>query len=313
MVKTNYSIFDLPVSFHIFNRPEITKKTFDVIRVIKPKYLFVTADGPRENIPEEAEQCKFTRKIIENGVDWDCKLYTNYSQHNRGSYKCTSEGISWVFNHVEEAIILEDDCLPSLSFFRFCRELLDYYRNDSRIAMISGNNFMSNMKKYKYSYYFTRYPHIWGWATWKRTWDDVNLEMEGWEEFLNSGGLKTVFSNNSEIYYWRNIFQNMYDNVLSQHWDYKFTLSIFMNNAFTILPRTNLVSNIGAGANATNCKVEGLFHNLPVNEIQFPLLHPKKIYRLHWADYETERTIFSRHRPPLLVSFKKKIKTLLKI
>ncbi len=284
---------ETPVSFHIFNRPQVTERVFNVIRTVKPRYLFVTADGPRENVPQDAEKCRAVRELVEKNIDWQCELYKNYSDVNKGSYKSTSGGITWVFQNVEEAIILEDDCLPSLSFFKFCRELLDYYRSDTRIAIISGDNFLPEMRDYKYSYYFSRYTHMWGWATWKRTWDLVDLDMKGWSEFRNNGGLRNIFTKDNEIHYWDNLFQSMHTKKRGPHWDYKLNLASFMNNTLTVMPAVNLVSNIGAGIDATNCKIVGRFHNLPANEIGFPLNHPLHVFRLNRADEYSEDNIFS--------------------
>ena len=284
---------ETPVSFHIFNRPQVTERVFNVIRTVKPRYLFVTADGPRENVPQDAEKCRAVRELVEKNIDWKCELYKNYSDANKGSYKCTSGGISWVFDHVEEAIILEDDCLPGVSFFRFCSELLERYRLNKKVSLISGNNFLPGMKNYEYSYYFSRYSLIWGWATWKRTWNLIDFDMKGWPEFRDSGGLKNIFEKDEAIYYWGSIFEGMYTKKRGPHWDYKLTLSTFMNNTLGIVPLANLVSNIGAGPDGTNCKVATRDHNLPVHDISFPLKHPSCIYRLNWADEYTENNKFS--------------------
>ena len=156
-----------PVAFIIFNRPSLTQIVFNTIRQAKPKQLFVIADGAR--FPEEKEKCQQARDIIRQ-VDWDCEVLANYSDVNLGCGKRISSGISWVFEHVEAAIILEDDCLPHLSFFRYCENLLDYYRDDERVMAIGGDNFQDGNKKTPYSYYFSKYPHVWGWATWRRAW-----------------------------------------------------------------------------------------------------------------------------------------------
>jgi len=288
-----HATFDTPISFHVFNRPHLTQKTFEVIKSLQPKVLFVTADCPRPDHPDDVEKCANTRRIIEQNIDWQCDLYRNFSEINKGSYKSTSEGLSWVFDHVDEAIILEDDCLPHKSFFRFCRELLERYREDDRIALISGNNFLPDMKGYDHSYYFSRYTHMWGWATWKRTWDMVDLEMKDWLEFRKNMGLKNIFQKKVQINYWDKIFDSMSNAQSKQHWDYKLLLYSFMNNTLTILPRVNLVSNIGAGADGTNNKKSTLQNNIPAKNIDFPLKHPDFILKLWWADEYTESKIFS--------------------
>ncbi len=127
-----------PVAFIIFNRPDTTSKVFEAIKQAKPKKLLVIADGPRINKPGEAEKCKQTRAITEQ-IDWDCEVLRNYSENNLGCRNRVSSGIDWVFENVDEAIIIEDDCLPNPSFFRFCQELLGKYRNNDEIFLISGN------------------------------------------------------------------------------------------------------------------------------------------------------------------------------
>ena len=288
----NKDLFPEAISLHVFNRPLETRKVFEIIKKIKPKQLFITADGPRKGNETDINNCAEVRTIVSD-IDWSCKVYKNFSDNNKGSFKSTSEGISWVFQHVDRAIILEDDCIPSLSFFRFCHELLDYYENDTRVAMISGNNFQKGNNVTKDSYYFSRYTHIWGWATWKRTWDKVDFSMSDWPEFRLVNGLKSSFCEQSAILYWDKICQDMYDKKSKLHWDFLLSLSTYMNNTLTILPNKNLVSNIGFGPDASNCKQKSDFHCLTAEEIDFPLKHPSFMSRFVAADDLTERNIFS--------------------
>jgi hypothetical protein len=285
-------LFDVPISFHIFNRPETTKKVFEEIRKIKPKQLFITADGARESRPRDTEDCIATRSII-NKIDWECEVHTNFSDVNKGSFKSTSEGITWVFKHVDRAIILEDDCVPHESFFEYCRELLEYYEHDTRIGLISGNNFQTQKDKTEDSYFFSRYTLIWGWATWKRTWQQVDFSMKNWPEYNRINGLKGSFSNKKEIQYWGGMYQDMFDKKRKLHWDYLLSLSSFMNNTLTIIPNVNLVSNIGYGPDASNCKAKSKFHCLENEEIKFPLKHPNFICRFVTADDYVELNLFS--------------------
>lgn len=153
-----------PVAFIIFNRPDTTEKVFAEIAKAKPPKLLVIGDGPRVSRQGEAEKVAAARSIIQC-VDWDCEVQTNFSDVNLGCKRRVSSGIDWVFEQVEEAIILEDDCLPDPTFFRFCEELLARYRHDQRIGMISGDNFQFGSRRNDDSYYFSKYVHIWGWAT----------------------------------------------------------------------------------------------------------------------------------------------------
>ena len=154
-----------PVAFLVFNRPETTRRVFAEIAKARPRKLLLVADGPRRQLPDEHARCREVRQIV-SGVDWDCEILTNYSEDNLGCVVRVSTGIDWVFTQVEDAIILEDDCLPHPTFFRFCDEMLEMYRVDDRIMTISGDNFQFGRRRWNYSYYFSRYPHIWGWATW---------------------------------------------------------------------------------------------------------------------------------------------------
>jgi hypothetical protein len=286
------NLFDVPISFHVFNRPNATEKVFSEIRKIRPKQLFITADGPRDSRKDDLENCNKVRSIVKK-IDWECELYTNFSDENKGSFRSTSEGISWVFEHVNRAIILEDDCVPGNIFFRYCRELLDYYEHDKRVGIISGNNFQNNINSTENSYYFSRYPHIWGWATWKRTWDQVDLSMRLWPEYDKINGLKGIFSHKKELYYWRKLYMDMYEKNRKSHWDFLLLLALAMNNSLTVLPKVNLVSNIGFGPDAANCKHESEFHNVQVGDFDFPLKHPKVMCRFIAADDYTELRMFS--------------------
>ena len=289
MVKT-------PVAFIIFKRPDTTEKVFEAIRQAKPPKLFVIADGPRADKPGEVEKCAATRAIIER-VDWDCEVLKNYSEINLGCGKRPATGISWVFDQVEEAIILEDDCLPHPSFFRFCEELLEYYRHDKRIMTISGNNFQFGRKRTNYSYYFSRYPHIWGWATWKRAWELYDLEMELWRHIQEKNLLKTILPEPDSLEYWNNIFQSVFNKKINNVWDYQWTFSCWIQSGLAVTPNVNLVSNIGFGSEGTNVvsqkgKWAKKVANMATEEIKFPLQHPMFMIRDSEADSFTQKELF---------------------
>ncbi|MCP4270021.1 MAG: glycosyltransferase family 2 protein [Candidatus Brocadiaceae bacterium] len=287
------NLFPVPISFHIFNRPETTRKVFEQIRNIKPNKLFITSDGPRENVAGENEKCREVRSIVEK-IDWECEVFTNFSKSNKGSYKSTSGGITWVFKYVDRAIILEDDCIPHQSFFRFCHELLDYYENDKRIALISGNTFLFGRHNTKNSYYFSRNTHMWGWATWKRTWDQVDFAMANWSEFRDMGGLDSIFKEKHESIYWQKIMQNMFDGKIGPHWDYLLLLSMYMNNALAIRPSVNLIHNTGHGVGATHFGDKMILHEVECKNMDFPLKHPPFLCRDMVADEITDLFEFSR-------------------
>jgi len=280
-----------PIVFIIFNRPDTTKRVFAEIAKARPPKLLVIADGPRADHPDDAEKCAAVRAIID-GVDWDCEVLTNYSDVNLGCKRRVSSGLDWVFDTVDEAIILEDDCLPHPTFFRFCEELLEKYRDDERIAMISGNNFQFGRKRTEYSYYFSRYPHIWGWASWRRAWDNYDVDMKIWHEIRDVGWLEDLLGAKKSVWYWKYIFKNVYKGKIDS-WAYQWTFSCWIQSALTVLPNVNLVSNIGFGSEAVHTTENNKFSNMKTEPITFPISHPPYILRDSVADNITEKTNFS--------------------
>ncbi|MBW4626555.1 MAG: glycosyltransferase family 2 protein [Brasilonema octagenarum HA4186-MV1] len=282
-----------PVAFIIFKRPHTTERVFEAIRQAKPTKLFVIADGPRGNRPEEAEKCEATRAIIER-VDWDCEVIKNYSDTNLGCAKRVSSGIDWVFSNVEEAIILEDDCVPHPTFFRFCEELLEKYRYDTRIASISGSNYQFGHKRTNYSYYFSIYNHCWGWASWRRAWQYFDLYMKLWSEIKAGGFLNDILKDSRAVRYWSNIFQSVYESPLEITWDYQWTFACWVQSGLCIIPNMNLISNIGLGSDSTHFTSgkECPYINMSTEVMEFPLKHPAFIVPNLKADSFTQNTVF---------------------
>ena len=286
----NYQL-KTPVAFIIFNRPETTKRVFTEIAKTRPPKLLVIADGPRADHPDDAEKCAAVRTIID-GVDWDCELLKNYSDVNLGCKHRVSSGLDWVFDTVEEAIILEDDCLPHPTFFRFCEEMLEKYRDDQRIAMISGDNFQFGRKRTEYSYYFSRYPHIWGWASWSRVWNNYDVDMKIWPEIRDGGWLKDMLGARKSVWYWKYIFENVYQGKVDT-WDYQWTFACWIQSALTIIPNVNLVSNIGFGSKAMHTKAKDKFAEMDTEPMMFPISNPGHILRDSKADFFVENEMFS--------------------
>ncbi len=280
-----------PVAFIIFNQPDLTEKVFEAIRQAQPLRLLVIADGPRQDKIGEAQKCAATRAIIDR-VDWDCEVITNYSETNLGCKIRLSSGIDWVFEQVEEAIILEDDCLPDPTFFTFCEELLERYRQDTRIMCISGNNHQFGHQRTSDSYYFSRYNHIWGWATWRRAWQHYDVDMNLWNTIHNGEWLQDILDNNAEIKIWQKSFQDVFDGKVDT-WDYQWTFACWIQSGLTILPNVNLISNIGFGIGATHTiDPNSKLANIPINSIALPLQHPQFIVRNSAADSYTHKNIF---------------------
>ena len=254
-----------PVAFIIFNRPDVTERVFQVIRDAQPQKLLVISDGPRGDRPGEAERCAAARAVIDQ-VDWECEVLTNYSDTNLGCKRRVSSGIDWVFSQVEEAIILEDDCLPAPSFFQFCQTLLERYRYDDRVMAISGNNFQGGQSRTDCSYFFSKYNYIWGWASWRRAWQHYDVKMKTWPTFIRSKCMEDICDGEEEKKFWADNFQNVYDG-LTDTWDYQWTYACWCQGALSIVPNSNLVSNIGFGADATHTTGYSLLANLPVKDI----------------------------------------------
>ncbi|AHJ28187.1 FkbM family methyltransferase [Nodularia spumigena CS-584] len=281
----------IPVALIFFHRTDTTQRIFEAIREAQPPTLLVICDAPRTDKEGEAEKCAATRAII-NQVDWECEVLTNYSDVNLGPRKRISSGIDWVFEQVEEAIILEHDCLPHPTFFRYCEELLEKYRDNENIMIISGNNLQFGRKRTEDSYYFSRYSHIWGWATWRRAWNKYDVSIEIWDSLKESSWLHNFLQNEQATMYWSRRF----DHVLNgfNTWDYSLLFSLWINEGLCILPEVNLVSNIGFGANAENCKdTSSPLANMKAEPIKFPLKHPPTVTRNIEADDFTEQYIFS--------------------
>lgn len=250
-------MFETPILFIIFNRPEITQRVFEEIRKQKPKFLFVAADGARPNNLQDIERCKAARDLVINRIDWHCEVKTLFRDENLGCGKAVSEAITWFFGNVEQGIILEDDCLPHPSFFDFCHKMLDYYKDSSDIMHISGSCYGKSSKKY--DYYFTRLPFIWGWATWKRAWDlyDFNLKFSTPQEKHNV--IKKAFNNDDIVQYWDCKLNDFHLLPTSYTWDYQWFLTIWNAKGLVIQPSVNLIKNIGFGVDATHTTLSNHF------------------------------------------------------
>lgn len=293
-----------PIAFIIFNRPDTTKKVFERIRQAKPKQLFIIADGPRQNKPGEDIKC-FETRALTNNIDWDCEVLRNYSEINLGCRKRVSSGIDWLFENVEEAIILEDDCLPHPSFFKFCKTMLTLYKNNEKVMMISGDCLIDKLKLPNTSYYFSNYTHIWGWATWKRAWQHYDVNMKQWSSISKNNFLKNFSTSKTAITYWKFLFDETFEGTINT-WDYQWFFCIKLNNGITIIPTVNLVSNIGFGIDSTHTKdFRDIGNQVPLEEIKFPLKHPENVEINNSVDRYEEKIYHH-------LNFKSKIKFILK-
>jgi hypothetical protein len=273
--------FDIPILFLIFNRPDTTQKVFDVIKDIKPKYLFVAGDGPRDNYYEE-EQVKRTREVL-NQINWKCETRTYFRNKNLGCKLAVSSAIDWFFENVEMGIILEDDCLPHSSFFPYCKELLIKYKDEEKIMQISGFNALNGIV-IPHSYYFSKFGTIWGWAAWQRAWKHYDVELKRWP-FVKENELYKKFCDSLLEKKWRiKIFDGIYHNEIDT-WDYQWSFAKLMKGGLSIIPSSNLVSNIGFSDNATHTSYINPHSNInQISSMDLPLEHPSQIERNKYLD-----------------------------
>lgn len=265
------------VLFLVFNRPDTTALVFEAIRKAKPPRLYVAADGPRANREGEAEKVAKVREIA-TAVDWPCDVKPLFREENLGCKYAVSSGITWFFEHEEQGIILEDDCLPSQSFFWFSESMLIRYKNDLRIWHVSGASTLEKPNLInKDSYYFSKYNHIWGWATWRSRWKHYDLNLEHLHSFVNLECIRNMNFNSYLSKLWLDNFQRVYNGSIDT-WDYQWYFATWMNGGLSIIPTKNMISNIGFGSGATHTFDESnKLANHTRFEIDHNLLHPSII------------------------------------
>lgn len=262
-----------PILFIAFNRPEPTRRVFEEIRKAKPDRLFVAADGPRADGPGESELCRQVREIVSD-IDWPCEKHFLFRDENLGCKAAMSSAIGWFFENVEEGIILEDDCLPDQSFFHFCEEMLARFRSDERVMMVSGYNIAGSWNT-PFSYLFSRYGSIWGWATWRRAWKTYDANVLSWKDPANQEKVRRIIG---DSFFWK-IKKKKIDQVhagIVDTWDHQWDYARFMHDGIVVVPNQNLIENIGFGPEATHTKqASGLERRK--DSLPFPLKHPGSI------------------------------------
>jgi hypothetical protein len=285
VVSSDNRIMHTPIALFIFNRPEPTAKVWRAIIAAKPVRLYVIADGPR-NFDEEL-LCRQTREVI-SGMGGSCDIRTLFAGENMGLRKRFVSGLDWVFAQEERAIIFEDDDVPHPTFFRFCEELLEQYKDDPRVMHISGSYFLQNRVRLPESYYFSKYPHTWGMATWRRAWQ----AFHAWEDRLEELELDLkIFPTLPERSFWEKCLAEWKANRTDFDWGYQWCLVCMAQKSLCIMPRVNLISNIGFGSDATHTFHSYWYANLPTEPMPFPLRHPVRKAWNSRAD-EIDGTIF---------------------
>lgn len=275
-------MYNPAVAFFGFNRPDCTKIVFEEIRRHRPEKLFLVADGPRLDVPSDKPRCEAVRQIM-NSVDWECEVKTNFVEENLGCKKRMSSGIDWVFSQVEEAILLEDDCVPCPDFFRFCSEMLARYRDNPKVAHVGGNSFQAGNLRDHGGYYFSRITHIWGWASWRRAWQRYyDVTMRSWPQAREENWIAKLPWNKYEREWWSREFERVYTGEMNT-WDTQWLYACWRNDVLAVLPNVNLTVNIGFGPDATHTKGPGGSMVIPAGTLG-ELRHPQTILPDHAAD-----------------------------
>lgn len=290
---------DTPVVFIIFNRPEKTKRVFDRIRDAEPSDLYVIADGPRQDVPDDQDACAATRDVVAD-VDWNCTVRRNYADTNLGCFERIYTGIDWVFDSAEDAIILEDDCLPHPDFFRFCEQLLEIYRNDERVMDVGGSNPLETWKAESQDYHFSYTGMLWGWATWQTAWAEYDPEMSLWEQREAKERVRDIIADDEMFRYAKRVYQRTYEGE-PDTWDYQWGFARHVNSGMSVVPAQNLVTNIGYGEDATHTNqtdnpkggVQNYSMSFPVEERDIVAVDRKYDRAYH----ELRRSIWDAYRP----------------
>lgn len=288
--------FETPVALLTFARPAETARVLHAIRQMRPRTLLVVSDGAREGRPDEAERVAQTRALLDT-IDWDCDLRTNFATTNMGCRRRVSSGVDWVFQQVERAIILEDDCLPSPAFFQYCAEMLERYQDNPEIMTIAGTTYIAGQHRTPDSYHFSRYPLIWGWASWARAWRHYDVDMNDWPQQKAEGLLRRVIGDR-----WIELrMEEMFDHVHGgfDTWDVQLLYASVKRGGLNVIPVTNMILNIGYGEFATHTTggPPKVVRKMQLGELSFPLAHPAAALRDSRGDRRIENA--TRMRPRL--------------
>jgi hypothetical protein len=282
--------------FLIFNRPDTTVQVFETIRQARPPRLYIAADGPRSNKPGETGRVEGTRRVVLDNIDWECDVHTLLRETNLGCRQTVSEAIDWFFENEEQGIILEDDCVPHPSFFPFCEALLEKYRDDERVMMISGTNYLLQLNVPE-SYVFSRYFAIWGWASWRRAWQKYDIDMTNWPQLKAQKQLNYIFSQPYMQTYLNNMFDVAYYRQIDT-WDIQWFYSCLFNNGLSIVPKVNLISNIGiTGTHISSDKSSNFLPVFPleVENIEHPsFVFANSMYDINFFEQKIKRPLVNR-------------------
>ena len=264
-------MYSVPILLIIWKRPQKILSLINALRKVKPSEIYISCDGPISTDSNNIALVEATKQIVSTEINWNCTISFNYLKENLGCKNGVIAGISWFFSKVEYGLILEDDCIPAEAFFQFTAELLPYYKNDMRIWTISGSNFQNGVIRGDGSYYFSRIPLIWGWATWRSRWILYDKNIQKLSTFKKTYLSRSIFNCSSEANYWFNSWRSIQNGTLDT-WDYQWVFTCLINSGLSIIPNYNLVENIGFDSEATHTKVSR--YTKKAEDIFFPISHP---------------------------------------
>jgi hypothetical protein len=305
-----------PILFILFNRLDTTQEVFAEIKKYQPPKLYISADGYRFHKKGEKEICKSVKEWVLANIDWKCKVETLFHEKNLGCGKAPAAAITWFFEHEQQGIILEDDCVPSQDFFLFCEQMLDKYQFNYKVSIISGCNFDIE-KKYSSSesYFYSSFPYTWGWATWKRSWEEYDYSIAEWKSIDRKNFLAHIFKEKKYNQAWKNIFDKLAKDVPDDIWDYQFFFQCFKRRQLSIVPSVNLVTNIGSGEYATHTKTnDNPKINISRERMTFPMAHPLELKRNFQYDVFLQKLNYGVvEQVPVLKKIKRFLKKLLRL
>ena len=279
---------EVPVALFIYNRPETTRAVFDRIAEARPSRLYVVADGPKDDVPEDPERCRRAREVVD--VDWDCEVFWNTADSNLGLKQRTVTGLDWVFDREEQIIFLEDDVVPSDSCFRFLSEMLDRYREDNRVMNVTGYNRLGTWKDDVQDYHFSYYPAVWGSGMWRRVWKQYDPEMALWDSRKVRERIRDVLADNDQFEHRKHQYQKARCGDLDS-WSIPYGFMTLRNSGLSVVPSRNLVTNIGYGERATHTT-----RNDPEYDERFELKFPIKNNPFVAVDREYDRRVYEQKR-----------------
>jgi len=284
----------------VFNRIEESLSVIQKIKEANITSLYIASDGPREYVENEGEIVKEIRETLINFVDWNCEIKTLFHNKNLGCKNAVTMAIDWFFSNEEEGIIIEDDCVPNPDFFKYASCLLDKYRDNEKIWHIGGFNPIKKINNQETSYFFSNYPLVWGWATWRSRWKKYNKNIENFS-YLDRSISKNLNFARRDVIYWEKIFKDVFSNKIDT-WDYQWVYCVWIHSGLSIIPNKNLITNIGFNEKASHTKnPNSKLNKMQSNSFNFPITFNEEVIVNNFYDKKLKKLIFKN--PNIFIKF----------